>query len=287
MRGHINLTENFSFFSKNFNEDTALRCLLIFQVNTNFLEFTVINKDELCHIGLGRVYFDSSKPWVEQVENSLNTTEALSFEFSSVSVVFRNRIHTLLPEIFYDSSIHQEYLKNCSFTQKNQLNHVYPIKQLQAVNLSEFPADVCDVFQKKYTSCHFYHHHDVLIEASQIIQRQIDTNFVLVNINPNFFDLVIQSKQKLLLCNSYYIEEPEDVLYYILLAFENLNLSQNKTPIFSVGEWANEPTYLNLLQLYFPEYKLLNNAEFYMPTRIGAALPEYTLFTLQNAFLCG
>jgi len=277
---------SFQKIPKNFNEDIALQCLLIFQVDDNSISFALVNKNKAEHIGLGQFCFDLSKKSEENINQFFLENNWLSFQFSNVILIERNRVHTLIPEVFYEESIHTEYLKNISFLPEKGKNHKYLLKSEQAANLSILNERNYDLFKSKFGELVLLHHHDVLLEMTSALNRLSGNDEIILNLNINFFDLVINQDKKLKFCNSFYFEEPEDILYYTLLVLENHDLDPSKTSIKIMGSMAGNNNYLDLLKLYIPLAAPYIELKFIESNSDLKSIPPFLFATLQNGFLC-
>lgn|GEM_PF-3383239 len=278
--------DSFAVIPKNFDEDIALQCLLIFQVGETSISFALVNKNKASHIGLGQFNFDLSKNQLENLDLFFADNIWLKFQYSNVILIERNRIHTLIPEAFYDSTIHLEYLKNNSFMVEGGINHKFNIKSEEAINLSLLNSEVFYKINSWFSEINTFHHHDVLLEMAAAWQRLNRNDEVVLNLNKDFFDLVIFKNQKLKFCNSYYFEEPEDVLYYTLLVLESHDIIPAEVPLKLIGQMANHKDYLKLLTLYIPMARPFEDLNFIEKSSDLKSVPNYLFATLQNGFLC-
>ena len=97
---------------------------------------------------------------------------------------------------------------------------------------------------------------------------------------------MIFKNQKLKFCNSYYFEEPEDVLYYTLLVLESHDIIPAEVPLKLIGQMANHKDYLKLLTLYIPMARPFEDLNFIEKSSDLKSVPNYLFATLQNGFLC-
>lgn len=128
------------------------------------------------------------------------------------------------------------------------------------------------------TTIRKYHEIELLIN---IAQQTTHTNSIWADITANHINVVVIKNHRLHLANTYPIACDNDVAYYILACYQQIELSQEETPLTITGNLANiNPT--PFLKDYIRHIELLK------PHTWSKELPnEYTsLFALQTKLRC-
>ena len=110
----------------------------------------------------------------------------------------------------------------------------------------------------------------------QIAQQTSDSDSIWADITSNHINIVVIKKDRLHLANTYTISCDNDAAYYILACYQQLELSQEETPLFITG-YTNHINPTPFLKDYIRHINPLK------PHKWSADLPnEYTsLFALQ------
>ena len=125
------------------------------------------------------------------------------------------------------------------------MNSVY----IPYVNINNFLIDNVGSFDYK-------HANSILVEKILDNSRNNDEKKMVVNFNPDHFEVIVVQNQKLLFFNSFEYQTPEDFLYYLLFTAEQSNLNPEIFPLELLGTIdQNDP-------FYAIAYKYIRNISF-------------------------
>jgi hypothetical protein len=147
-----------------------------------------------------------------------------------------------VPKALFDKKNIKDYLKfNNSLLENDEylydiikdpesVNVFIPIK----FNISNLKQYAKVVSQKHYTT-------DLINEIHKIEKNNTKSNLYL-HINNSKIDIILISKNQLIFINTFDYSTNEDIVYYVLFCFEQLNLNPENSPIVLAGDF-NESTH--------------------------------------------
>ena len=159
-----------------------------------------------------------------------------------ITVNHYNGLHTIVPQALFDKNKIKNYLKfNNSLLENDEylydivkinesINVFVPVK-LNNTNLQQYSKKVK---QKHYTT-------NLINEVYKIEKNNTNSNLYL-NINNSKIDIILVSENQLKFINTFDYSTDEDIVYYVLFCFEQLNLNPENSPVVLAGDF-NESTY--------------------------------------------
>lgn len=176
----------------------------------------------------------------------------------SVRLSIKNKKFTLVPAPVFNASESKAYLAlNCEIDNNEEVFH-FPHPSINAVNIFAANIQLVNWVKSLYPKKEI----TVIHQSSAIIEGQLgkeghaqNSDAVFLYFDRNSLHITIQKDQNLQFYNQFPLKSPEQNLKYILLAIQELNLSQN-VRIVMWGNIAIKSPYVKEL------YKYLKNLSF-------------------------
>jgi len=185
---------------------------------------------------------------LEQLDLAFQAFDYLQYDYRKVSVVYANELFTMIPEALFDESQLAEYLKfNTKILATDYIAHD-TIASQGIVNAYIPFANTNNRFFDAYGSFDFYH--AVTLLTTHALDKGAKKDSVLVHVSKTSFDMVVTRDSKLLLANTYTFTTKEDFVYYLLFAFEQLELDHETVPVHCVGEIDTESELYKITYTY-------------------------------------
>lgn len=248
------------------------------QVNLDGLSFCIVNSEEKEIYFFRKVNFGQQLDPVKilnRIEQEFKQEEALQQEISEVKLVFSNSLYTLVPEKLFKEEQASDYLKfNTKILKTDFIAHDV-LKNAEAVCVYIPYTNIINYFFDKYGEFEYTHSITVLVENLLELESKQAPVVFLYNRNKNY-DLVIIENGKLIFCNSFAYETPEDFLYYLLFTAEQLNLNPEKFELQLLGEISEESEFYQLTYSYVKNIHLMDQ-EVSFAGNYSEATGEYVL----------
>jgi Protein of unknown function (DUF3822) len=164
--------------------------------------------------------------------------------YDEILVIHNNNLSTFVPTALFDENFLGSYLQYTTkvfetdfFTFDKISNYEMNSVYIPYININNFLIDNVGSFDYKHVN-------SILVEKILESSKNNDQKKMVVNFNPNHFELIVVQNQKLLLFNSFEYQTPEDFLYYILFTAEQLSLNPESFPLEFLGTiHQNDPYY--------------------------------------------
>ena len=203
--------------------------------------------------------FDSSKDNSNirrEIQDIFIEDSILTLPYNNVIVGLSNHITTLVPNHLFEEKNTSVYLK----AQTNQLNNktiqVHPIKSLDAQNIYAYNSEVLILIKGYLPNAHFFHASTAMIEGALRTAPNEGTSKIFLNIQSNLVQLLLMDGSKLIFYNNFSFLSSKDLLYYVMLVYDQFKLSPNDIPLIISGHVIKDSEIFNAL------YKYVNHIEF-------------------------
>lgn len=203
---------------------------------------------------------ESPEYLLNEIESALVHTfqDEVLAEVKEMQLLFSHPYFALVPRPYFLENRLSDYLKfNTKLLPTDEM--AFDKLQNENANLVYVPyTNINNFLIEKFGEFHYQHAISVFLEQSK---NYVDAqqNQVFLNIYPSHFDMLIFKKGTLWLCNSYFYFAPEDLVYYVLFALEQLDLNPHKVLLEICGEITEEDTLHNLISTY------IKNVSFFAP----------------------
>ncbi|WP_354680807.1 DUF3822 family protein [Mariniflexile fucanivorans] len=243
--------------NKTFNKLNNLE--LSIQISLSGLSFCILQRDTHTIINLKEVSFQKKLNPLEVLDylkHLFNTENVTQHTYNSITIIHDNELSTLVPKPLFNEECIADYLKfNSKILVSDFIAHDEVLVNdsvnvyVPYININNFIYDQFGAFTFKHVST-------VLIEEILQLEKNASTPKVYVNISKSHFEIIIVDNAKLILYNTFEYNTPEDFIYYVLFATEQLNLNPETFSLVFIGDVSKEDA------LYTIAYKYIRNISF-------------------------
>ena len=185
----------------------------------------------------------------------------LSSKYDEIVVIHDSDLNTFVPKALFDEPFLGSYLQYNTkvfdtdfFTfdeiPNQEMNNVY----VPYMNINNYLVDQFGTFNYKHSS-------SVLLDKLFGLSKNNDEKQVFIHFYSERFELVVLQNQKLIFYNSYEFTTPEDLIYYLLFAAEQLNLNPENFKLQLLGAIVKESPYFDIAYKYVRHVSLLDISE--------------------------
>lgn len=260
-----------------FSAANAQHYTLLIELRPQRFSFTVYDEERGCFVAF------ASCAASETTENYYKDLQAFfkndffSTTFSQVRVLWTSQKATLVPAaLFTQSAVRSWFDFNFQLLDTEELNYNH-IRYNESYSVFSLPSDISSLAINRFKSVRFYHQSTVLIESILRSQKnKPEKKKLFVNVEENFFDVVVINGDKLLLYNNFFFSNAADFVYFLLYVYENLQLNPLEHETTLLGKIDLQSDLLQNLRKYI---KKLNFVSF----RDEQALFSHIFANIQTA----
>ena len=141
-------------------------------------------------------------------------------DYGELQVVVETDAHVFVPSTIFKIQDIDDYFYFQHEKDKDQLVLFNRVENWDAVNIFSIPAQLNDALNELFPDAVVKQHLTEMLSAK--VSRQEDA--VYVYIRPKMMDLIVIKSKTLLLINSFAINTPEDMAFYVLSIYDQLKL---------------------------------------------------------------
>ncbi len=219
-----------------------------------------------------------------QVEEVLEWDELLKKPAENVRIIHTGRNSTILPNDF----IKPESLKKI-------LNFNQPIDELDEIHLNKIDSTelslvfsvhhyITSLFTKRFENISYFNQATPLLNHA--LKKDNKGTEVFIQLNKEFFDIVVMKSGELKLYNSFLYVNSTDLIYFILYACKQLNVDPKKTAFHFIGDFSDKLQLYVELESYLPNCSKLYWNNIIHHTQFSAKVDTSRFFSLLNLHRC-
>ncbi len=187
----------------------------------------------------------------DQCAQIIKEDELLSrTKFKSVLVGMPGKISTLIPSVLFDIHTVNLFLGFNHEADEAQLQSHDKIAMADAYNAYAYDAALADCWKPLSSKVRVVHYTTALIQSMLLQHRAEAHSKILLHVRRDSFDLVVTEGRTLQLCNVFDYKAPEDVLYHVLNAMEQLNLNPANETLIMAGQVEKKSAVYEILHKY-------------------------------------
>ncbi|MGD2033408.1 MAG: DUF3822 family protein [Bacteroidales bacterium] len=195
---------------------------------------------------------------LNHVDEIMNKDELLRLPRKKTSIIFTGRKSTMIPYEFFRPDQLKAML---------EFNH--PLEDLEEIHYNNVPFSrsylvfalptyFAGVMSDKFGKVEFFNQATPLLAFADQLIGQDQGNCVLVNLNKEFFDIIVLKDNALRFINTFLYVNSVDLLYFILYVCKQLGIDAKQTAFHLAGEESDNPTLTSDLSQYITGLKKVN-----------------------------
>jgi hypothetical protein len=221
------------------------------------------------------------------VKDIIASDELLNQKFKSVEILYSSLNFTLVPQAFFQNSFSEKIFSFNHEIEKGFSIERTLFQKAETWCLFDIPDNLREFLLLKFPKATLKSNLYPLIERGlKENKNTLERTIVHINFFRSYFELVVISGSKLLLCNQFEYSGEEDVLYYVLNVFDRLKLSPENTELLLHG--AIEPTnpLYQILKKYLKRVGFAKPNTLFNYSYTFADVPDHSFTTLLDLYKC-
>jgi len=217
-------------FDETLDINSTENYVLSVQVSTNELAFSILDTIRNKYVLLRSFEAEENNPHnANAIDEIISKDDFLGKRYKKIYIVLPSRKFTLVPAQLFDPGKKDEYYS---------FNHIIEDGNVLLSNKLSEP-DVFIVFSAvkplyeavtgRFPGVLPCHHTKPLLNHVSHLRKSTDGNHIHLHVEKDFFNLVIYRQNILKFCNSFTYRNINDILYYVMNTFRNLEIKQDET----------------------------------------------------------
>ena len=264
---------------ESFDEKDHGRYDLIIELGDKSVGYSIRDFKQNKFIALG--YFRNN------LVDLINSYPWICGSFHTVKGIIGNSRFTLVPEALFEDSEKDSYLDFLQGKEPGQVIFSDRIDHLGIYSVYSIPGDWSKDLNKSFPKITLCHISSILIGNIWMNVKNMTGRKVFLNLREGQFDLLVFDGNQLKYCNAFHFLTPEDIAYYVIFVFEQLNLNPEVTALALLGSVDKFSPVYELLYRYIRNIEFAGRNEGFKYSYIFNDIPGHHNFALLNPISCG
>lgn len=170
-----------------------------------------------------------------QIKRVFEENKHFNGPIEKLEVIFANNLFAFVPRSLFDEKHLSDYLKFNTKILENDFIAFDELKNCEVNNVYVPYTNLNNYFFERFGEFDYSHSMSLWAENTLNLPEETTDGTFYVNVFQKHFELSIVKEGKLLLCNTFSFEAPEDFVYYLLFVAEQLKLYPEKFQLKFAG----------------------------------------------------
>lgn len=195
-----------------------------------------------------------SEDYCFEIKKILKKAPALSLDYDKTKILIDSYNTTVVPEALYKEEETQNLfdLNFDIFEEKILCNK---IPNLSIYNCYSIPFCLHELLTSFFETASLYSSATPIL---QNLSQEDKTSNIILYFSKRHFDIFYFKSKELQMTNNFFFKTKEDLLYYLLLAFEQLKLSPKEQEVTILGDLDTKASEFDFLQEFFKKIQFSN-----------------------------
>jgi hypothetical protein len=181
-----------------------------------------------------------------QVMNILNSDEFIGKQYRKYRVLFSSPQCTMVPAALYDPALKDNYFKlNFNLEESNVVSN-NQISETDSFLLFDLRKDLLDLIVTAFPEASLSHQARPLLYGGYHRSRSLKERYIQIHIEDTYFNLIVIDDKKLEFFNTFKFRNTSDILYFLLLSFEQLGITGDEQVWISGDIEINDDLHISM-----------------------------------------
>ncbi len=212
--------------------------------------------------------------------------ELLHAPFRSAKVAFSSRHFTLVPNDFFNANCLPNYLNAIAHLNNEEIVDYDDIKDMDFKNVYSLEEAFTTIIDGALPNITTFHSLSVLIQGFRVVAGVLSGKQIFMNVRDNQIQILFFEAKSLIFVNSYYFKTSEDVIYYLLMVYEQFELDPQQIPLSIAGFLTMDSEIYRLIYRYIGHISFIGAPAYLrFGNQFAGVLPHF-YFDLFSLYLC-
>jgi len=220
------------------------------------------------------------------LEKLLNEDEFLQKEFQSIFCIWNCPRTTLLPAVLFEKEKIRQYFEFNQVLNDHDELHAANIKSLDAYLIFPINHEIANVLIRQYPALKLFNQSCPFIEHS-MHHHAGNSDSTHLNINDDFFDMLVIRNKSLVLHNSFNYRHENDLAYFVMNVYDKVSLDPSIVPVYISGSLERNSGRTERLRTLIKNIRFSQKDSRFQYSYTFDRIPEHRFIALFNLYLCG
>lgn len=268
-----------------FNQKMSIEYELL--VHLTPLQITYLIHDSRMNVLIMKSFdFDTQNNMSARIREVYIEDKNLSLTYKRIRVAADSKVYTLIPEALYKPEDEIACLSQVTVLKEDQYIFSNLVLKTGIRNIAALDKSIASSLSSFFGGHWLYHSLTPLISGYRYIAQNKSGKQLFVNLHPTVAQIVLFDGKDLIFTNQFDFQTAQDLLYYLMLVFDQFNLDQEEVPVLISGFLLIDS------EIYQAMYKYIRHIDFvHTPAHLHfpepfRSLDHHFYFDLYSLTLC-
>ena len=273
---------------KAFNDKSTASYNLSVLLGADRLSYLVVDRHQQVLLLRAYDFSEAAKvpPLKEKLHELYLEDELLRHSYANTTLAVVSPVHSLVPNRLFNEEQQEVYIKSVTSFPTDGIPLQDHIDAFQLHNCYFLEADLHQSIQSTLSPSKILHGASCLLQGFAKLAMQQRRKQVFVNVRHRLLQIVAFDNTKLLYCNSFPFQDQHDFIYYLMLAYDQLQFKPELVPVTLCGQLQAESSIYHLIYRYIRHIRLLPLPTFLRFNSGQETFPSHFYYDLFSLTLC-
>lgn len=282
--------EHFSYFSDNFSVTNTSSYILSLQAGDSSFAYTIADSIRNEYVAVKAAAYDekmAGHPVFDKIQHMIKEDAFLNKSYKSINFAYLTPKSILIPTPLFDKNSLKKMFQLTHPLDESEELHFNYLPGIDSYNAFALPSKITTFMVNHFPEIKFFHHSSSFITWA--FEDEAKSKFKLpairVNVNDDFFDILVIMADKPVLYNTFQYKENTDIIYHTANILKQLEIKPIKCYVFLSGKiTGSKKTLLPQMKAIFPSAALIREKTDYFYDFPEA--PPHLLYNVLNLHKC-
>jgi hypothetical protein len=201
-------------------------------------------------------------------------------------IVFTTPHFTFVPNKFYNESEHSTYFQNLTDFTEESVFEADSLKNLDFKNVYAIEKSMLNFTQSTFPLAKRFHVFSALIQGCQKLAEVRNGHQIFANIRDGFVQILFFDGKEMIFANAFPFQTPQDLIYYIMMVYEQFKLNPESTPLSISGNLTEDSDIFKYIYRYVRIVNFIKAPTYFRLGQEFTGIPQHFYFDLFSIKLC-
>jgi Protein of unknown function (DUF3822) len=201
-------------------------------------------------------------------------------------IVYTTPHFTLIPNKFYNDEQRPVYFENLTNETDNMLFEADSMKNIDFKNVYAVDTPTVNFTNSIFPLAKRFHVFSALIQGCQKIAETRQGHQIFANIRDGFVQILFFDSKDLIFANAYPFHTPQDLIYYIMMVYEQFKLNPDNIPLSMSGNMTEDSDIFKYIYRYIRFVNFIPAPTYFRLGQEFTGVPQHFYFDLFSIKLC-
>ncbi|MCX6221870.1 MAG: DUF3822 family protein [Bacteroidia bacterium] len=277
------------FIDKSFDPEQTNLYHISIQISLDGFSFAILDIPKGKYTLLKSTNFFIKRPRLlfMKVRELMTEDEHLNLKYKSIEIVYSSENFTLVPQVFYQQGAADKFFGFNHEIERGFIVDKTLLTKAQAWCIFNIPENLKEFLVLKYPKASIRHNLYPLVERALKENRNFpERKQVHINFFRSYFELIVLSGTKLLLCNQFNYSGENDISYFVLYVFDQLKLPPDTTELVIHGQMQQTDPIYQTFKKYIRKTSFARPTSLFNYSYTFNQLPDHYFTSLLDLYKC-